>query len=84
VIADYDIRIPEHIDQAAMLRLRDVDVQVVIDGSATLLRGRLDQAALHGLLERIRLLGLPLQEVRRVRTRHPDRASAEPRRDDPA
>ncbi|HSK52847.1 MAG TPA: hypothetical protein VLA44_08835 [Clostridia bacterium] len=40
---------------------------VDIDGDGMLLRGRLpDQAALHGVLARIRDLGIPLLEVRRV------------------
>jgi hypothetical protein len=34
----------------------------------TLIAGRLDQAALHGLLKKIRDLGLPLLSIERVQT----------------
>jgi hypothetical protein len=37
----------------------------------TVISGTLDQAALHGTLERIRLLGLDLIEVRQVRGPRP-------------
>jgi hypothetical protein len=45
------------------------DVDVSRNGNALLLRGELDQSALHGLLERVRLLRLDLVDVRRSRTR---------------
>jgi hypothetical protein len=38
------------------------------DGDVLLLRGELDQAALHGLLERARVLRLELLDVRRSRS----------------
>jgi hypothetical protein len=48
------------------------DLDVEVRGGRTVLRGWLaDQAALHGILERARRLGLELLEVRRVEP--PDR-----------
>lgn len=61
----YDIRVSgpwdERVDELlAGLEVRDV-------GDSRVLTADLDQAALHGLLERVRVLGLELIEVRRVR-----------------
>jgi hypothetical protein len=38
-------------------------VRVAVDGGDTLLFGRMDQATLHGVLRRVRDLGLPLISV---------------------
>lgn len=45
------------------------------EGDVTAISGDLDQAALHGQLERIRALGLELIEVRRVHGRSPPPAA---------
>jgi hypothetical protein len=60
------------------IRLRDrrgevsaepfADVEVCRAGSTLLLRGELDQSALHGVLERARALHLDLLDVRRSRS----------------
>jgi hypothetical protein len=44
------------------------DLTVTTDGDAVLVTGRLDQSALHGVLERIRLLRWELVDVRRTRS----------------
>lgn len=44
------------------------DVDQHTDGTVLLLRAELDQAALHGLLERVRVLRLDLLDVRRSRS----------------
>lgn len=41
-------------------------LEVTTDGGETLIRGDLDQAALHGTLERVRMLRLELVEARRL------------------
>jgi hypothetical protein len=44
------------------------DLTVTTDGDAVLMTGRLDQSALHGVLERVRLLRWDVVEVRRTRS----------------
>lgn len=45
------------------------DLEQHSDGTVLLLRAELDQAALHGILERVRALRLDLLDVRRRRSR---------------
>ena len=45
------------------------DMDLHTDGAVLLLRAELDQAALHGVLERVRALRLDLLDVRRTRSR---------------
>lgn len=44
------------------------DLEVRADGGVLVLSGELDQSALHGLLERARVLRLELLDVRRIRS----------------
>ena len=44
------------------------DLAVTVDGDVVLITGRLDQSALHGVLERTRALRWRLLEVRRTRS----------------
>ena len=44
------------------------DLTIRVEPSATVLAGSLDQAALHGLIERIKALGLELIDITRVPT----------------
>jgi hypothetical protein len=66
VLTRYEIRIAGQLDEAAAAAFGDLDVTV--HGAVTVITGNFDQAALHGLLERIRLLGLDLVEARRLRS----------------
>ena len=43
------------------------DVEVTRTGASTTISGQLDQAALYGVLQRVRLCGLTLVDVRRRR-----------------
>jgi hypothetical protein len=67
VLARYDIRIAGQLDEATIAAFGDLDV--CVHSTVTVITGDFDQAALHGLLERIRLLGLDLVEAQRVRGR---------------
>ncbi len=64
----YQIRVQGRLDASWSAWLDGVTIQAVSseDGTTvTTLTGRLDQAALHGVLRGIRDLGLPLLEIRR-------------------
>jgi hypothetical protein len=61
----YEIRVAGHLDDAALTAFAGLELTRRDD--VTVVCGEFDQAALHGLLERIRLLGLDLVEARRVR-----------------
>ena len=47
------------------------DLDVTRRQNITIMRGTLDQAALHGLVERIHVLGLELLAIRRIRSAGP-------------
>jgi hypothetical protein len=65
VSVPYEISIAGRLDKTATAAFAGLDIAV--SRGVTVLRGEFDQAGLHGLLERIRALGLDLVEVRRVR-----------------
>ena len=74
----YAIRVQRHLGPAAAALFPGLEARHEADGS-TILTGDLpDQAALHGVLARVRDLGLVLLEVRRVE------AVADPAEADPA
>ena len=61
----YEIKIKGHLDQRRMHWFEGLDISIRPSGE-TVIRGPiLDQAALHGVLNRIRDLGMPLLLVRR-------------------
>jgi hypothetical protein len=71
----YEIRVRGHLDARWASQFEGLTVTPEKDGD-TLLTGPLaDQAALHGLLKKVRDLGLPLISVNRVETNetHPNR-----------
>jgi hypothetical protein len=62
----YEIRLTGHLDARWTAWFDGLAVSHENDG-ATVISGQIaDQAALHGLLQRVRDLGLPLVSVRRV------------------
>jgi hypothetical protein len=61
----YEIRVVGKIGPAAREAFGGLDMDT--EPTATVLSGELDQAALHGLLDRVRALGLELVDIRRVR-----------------
>lgn len=60
----YEIRIVGELDPVSADAFAGFDV--ASEGGVTTLKAELDQAGLHGLLERIRSLGLVLLDVRRI------------------
>jgi hypothetical protein len=67
VLKRYEIRIVGELDAEAVDAFAGLDL--AWDGQVTTLSSELDQAGLHGLLERIRSLGLELMDVRQIRQR---------------
>ena len=58
----YGIRIKGHLDNQRAASFEGLTVTLEENG-CTLLTGRFDQAALHGLLRKVRDLGMPLVSV---------------------
>ena len=64
----YEIRIQGHLDGRWSAWFDGMELVLADDGS-TLLRGQVvDQAALHGLIQKVRDLGLPLLSVTHTQT----------------
>jgi len=61
----YEIRVQGRLDKARQVWFGSMTLSYDALGN-TVLRGPADQAALHGVLERVRDLGLPLLSVRRI------------------
>ena len=61
----YEVRVVGELDEATADAFAGWDI--ASGGGETAIVGEFDQAALHGMLERIRSLGLELVNVRRVR-----------------
>ncbi|MDQ6774624.1 MAG: hypothetical protein M3071_00035 [Actinomycetota bacterium] len=72
---DYELRVQGHLDARWAARLEAASLVNELGGTTTLLVRVLDQAALHGLLQKIRDLGLPLVSVTPA---EPDRADHAP------
>ena len=72
---DYELRVQGHIAARWATHLDAASLVNEPDGTSTVLVRVLDQAALHGLLQKIRDLGLPLVSVTPA---EPDRADHAP------
>jgi hypothetical protein len=68
----YEIRVQGHLDSRWAAWVEGLRFTRERDGTTTLTGPLVDQAALHGLLARIRDLGLPLVSMRRVCPDSPD------------
>jgi hypothetical protein len=59
----YEIRIKGHLDDKWAAEFEGLTITLVEDGDTLLTGPVIDQAALHGLLKKVRDLGLPLVSV---------------------
>ena len=65
-VDDYEIRLKGRISDSLLASFDGLDAD--FEPAETVLRAsKLDQAGLHGVLERVRALGLELIEIRQVR-----------------
>lgn len=64
--ATYEIRLQGHLPERWVAWFGAVAIGLEQDGVTRLICPALDQAALHGLLRKVRDLGLPLVSVNRV------------------
>jgi hypothetical protein len=67
--ATYEIRLRGHLDGRWAGWFGEVALELEEDGTTRLTCPAIDQAALHGLLSKVRNLGLPLLSVNRIETR---------------
>ncbi|MEO8392232.1 MAG: hypothetical protein ABI700_04490 [Chloroflexota bacterium] len=74
----YEIRIQGHLDNRWADRFEGLTLTLEASGE-TLLTGQvIDQAALHGLLRKVRDLGLPLVSVNRIEPGQADQTNDKP------
>ncbi len=76
----YEIRLKGHLDGRWAAWFDGMTLTSCSDGTTTIHGLVVDQSALHGLLQKVRDVGLPLISVTPVRADQPDSAIAEPRR----
>jgi len=69
---EYEIRVAGHLSANWAARFEGLSMRHEPEGE-TVLSGSLDQSALHGVLIRIRDLGLNLISINRIDTARPDR-----------
>jgi hypothetical protein len=75
----YEIRIQGHLDARWAASFDGFDLRTEADGTTVLVGPVIDQAALHGVLQLIRDLGLPLLSLTAVAT-EPQPSPTTPRR----
>ena len=69
--AAYEIHVEGHLDERWTSRFEGLTLRVEADGTTVLHGPVVDQAALHGVLQRLRDLGVPLLSVTRIGPRPP-------------
>jgi hypothetical protein len=72
--AFYEIKVWGHLDERRARRFEGLTVTLLPDGVTVLAGPIVDQAALHGVLARVRDLGLPLLAVQRFALPQPQRS----------
>ena len=68
----YQIRINGHLDQQWIDWFNGLSITLEEDGDTLLTGPVIDQAALHGLLKKVRDLGMPLVSIRQVQFNETD------------
>jgi hypothetical protein len=79
VAGRYEVRINGHLDARWAAWFDGLSVRHGSDGTTVLSGPIADQAALHGVIQRVRDLGLPLVSVTQVETDRPDPPTTDPR-----
>jgi hypothetical protein len=74
----YEIRVKGHLDARWAERFGGMTITLAENGETLLTGPVIDQAALHGLLKKVRDLGLPLVSVNPVRPGPADAADDKP------
>ena len=75
----YEIRVRGHLDPRWAARFEGMTLTPDGDGTTVIHDLVVDQAALHGLLARVRDLGIPLLSVTRVEPDQPSAPTSDPR-----
>ena len=75
----YEIRLKGHLEARWAAWFDGLSLTHASDGTTIIQGPVVDQAALHGLLRKVRDLGLPLVSVIRVEPDQPDAPTSEPR-----
>jgi len=75
----YQIRVRGHLDDRWSDWMDGLAFHRLDDGTTELVGPVVDQAALHGLLSKVRDLGLPLISVTQVDAEHPEVSTDQPR-----
>ena len=75
----YGVRVKGHLDTRRADWFDELTLTHASDGSTVIYGPVVDQAALHGLLQKLRDLGLPLVSVTQVEADHGDVPKLEPR-----
>lgn len=74
----YEIRLQGHLDNRWAAWFDGLTLRTSTDGTTTISGPVVDQSALHGLLQKVRDVGVPLISVTRLSADHPDRQPAIP------
>jgi hypothetical protein len=75
----YEIRLQGHLDTRWAAWFDGLSLRLESDGTTVIHGPITDQAALHGLLQKVRDVGLPLVSVNRIEPHSPDVPAVEPR-----
>jgi hypothetical protein len=67
----YEIRLKGHLDSRWATRFDGLALTIHADGTTTIHGTVVDQSALHGLLQKVRDIGLPLMSLTRVEADQP-------------